>query len=78
MKLELGTICYDAHGQPWCYIGYRTTSVDSRDHHFAKCYVGGDRSISGPTWIYHASREATILRKFPSLAQAEVSERPRS
>lgn len=62
-SLVVGQVLLDEENVSWVYVGYRITSVGSRDHHFVRALTG-ERRLPGPLWTYNASNPETIRRKF--------------
>lgn len=69
MKLPLGTVVHDSEGKAWVYVGFRITTIHTRNYLFVKC-LSNDYSPANLPHMYQASSEQTLLRKFPDLADA--------
>lgn len=70
IDLTIGQTCHDDQGDLWVYIGYRITSVNTKDHGFVRA-MSGYRGLFRPPWTYYATRPKTIYRKFPDLLQSK-------
>jgi hypothetical protein len=60
---NIGMSLKSANDSTWVYLGYRSTSVGTFEHHFARVdYIPQD----GP-WLYRAVQDITIRAKFPDI-----------